>query len=417
MADRLNPGQSLNVGQRLTSGNQQYFLIMQGDGNLVLYASDGFPIWATGTDGSPANTAIMQDDGNFVVYSPGGQAHWATATDGNPGSWIIMQSDGNLVVYRRDGRAIWASGTDGGGLRGKLCGWGTPTLNLPSSPPWADHTFATFERTRNIWSCASGSGGSHPDNPGTRLLSRNGGSRNKARCLGNANSGIIWSVNGLCHQCTNRVLYPAGITVSRARGYTASTVLYGTYGDPVSWGSLKLSCYGIDWPFSTAREAQEKSFLDDLLPGSVIAQRRNDIQEINQILNTDSSFDMYREATEKDLAYNDAIIKLYTIGEGKPHEIMGNDLQLLLQSYLEGEYHEFLVSDLQNAQYELQARLKLCYLSYQKDEIEHGECQSSIQGMIEAYFQLFETLLGESKYASMFDDSPKVLSKVKLPKT
>ncbi len=123
MTDRLYAEQRLNPGQRITSTNGQYFLVQQGDGNLVLYTNGNFPIWATGTDG-------------------------------NPGAWLIMQSDGNLVVYSSTGRALWASGTNGGGFARQLCGWAVPTLELPSTPHWADHTFATYEKNNIIWGCA-----------------------------------------------------------------------------------------------------------------------------------------------------------------------------------------------------------------------------------------------------------------------
>ena len=60
----------------------------------------------------------MQSDGNAVLYS-GGTPLWWTRTHGNPGSFIVVQSDGNLVVYRPDGRAIFntntVQGSGGGG--------------------------------------------------------------------------------------------------------------------------------------------------------------------------------------------------------------------------------------------------------------------------------------------------------------
>ena len=42
MADRLNPGERLNHDESLTSSNGRYRLVMQSDGNFVLYrVSDG----------------------------------------------------------------------------------------------------------------------------------------------------------------------------------------------------------------------------------------------------------------------------------------------------------------------------------------------------------------------------------------
>ena len=53
----------------------------------------------------------MQTDGNFVVYTGANQAVWASGTQGNPGSYVLIQNDGNLVVYKGN-QPLWNSGTD-----------------------------------------------------------------------------------------------------------------------------------------------------------------------------------------------------------------------------------------------------------------------------------------------------------------
>jgi hypothetical protein len=110
--NKLLPNQQLAVGQQLVSTNGRVNLIMQGDGNLVLYRTMfGKPLWASNTNGRPATRAVMQTDGNFVVYSASNVPFWATATNGFPGASITLQDDGNLVVYDAAGRARWASNT------------------------------------------------------------------------------------------------------------------------------------------------------------------------------------------------------------------------------------------------------------------------------------------------------------------
>jgi len=42
--------------------------------------------------------ALMQDDGNFVLYDGLTSAYWATNTNGNVGAYLLLQGDGNLVV-------------------------------------------------------------------------------------------------------------------------------------------------------------------------------------------------------------------------------------------------------------------------------------------------------------------------------
>jgi hypothetical protein len=110
--DSLRPDQSLGTNQSITSQNGRYSLIMQGDGNLVLYRnSDGIALWASNTYLSPAVQADMQSDGNLVVYSADGTAIWATDTWTEGRSFLYLQNDGNLVIYRERGGSTWASNT------------------------------------------------------------------------------------------------------------------------------------------------------------------------------------------------------------------------------------------------------------------------------------------------------------------
>jgi hypothetical protein len=121
VADTLNQNQQLTTGQRLSSNNGRVELIMQGDGNLVIYRRVfGHPLWASNTNGRPATHAIMQTDGNFVVYAANNMPFWATGTDGHPGSRVVLQDDGNLVVYNPANQPLWASNT--------VQNWSSPTF-------------------------------------------------------------------------------------------------------------------------------------------------------------------------------------------------------------------------------------------------------------------------------------------------
>ncbi len=111
----LKPGDVLRPGWAIYSPPPEDFrLVMQDDGNLVLYDGAGKPTWASGTDHHPGAHAAMQTDGNLVVYPPTGHALWASDTDHHPGAYVALQTDGNLVVY--DGTTpLWASKTNGQG--------------------------------------------------------------------------------------------------------------------------------------------------------------------------------------------------------------------------------------------------------------------------------------------------------------
>lgn len=107
----LSSGQSLTTNQSMVSADGRFRLIMQGDGNLVLY-SPNRPIWWTGTNGRPAVRLAVQGDGNMVLY--GNTTYfWATWTHGSGNVVLIVQNDGNLVLYNQQGRPVWNSRTAG----------------------------------------------------------------------------------------------------------------------------------------------------------------------------------------------------------------------------------------------------------------------------------------------------------------
>lgn len=107
---QLTAGQVLRGGQSILAPG--YRLVMQADGNLVMYADGGRVRWHSHSWGNAGAWAVMQGDGNLVVYSSSGRPLWHAGTWGNPGARVTVQSDGNLVVYRADGRPLWHIGVD-----------------------------------------------------------------------------------------------------------------------------------------------------------------------------------------------------------------------------------------------------------------------------------------------------------------
>lgn len=109
--DTLNPGEVLKRGDSLISENQQYTVVLERNGNLVLNAGNR-PLWASNTQGGRAQRCIMQPDGNLVLLLRNDQPVWATNTGGKPGSFLVLQNDGNLVIYQP--QPVWASNTERG---------------------------------------------------------------------------------------------------------------------------------------------------------------------------------------------------------------------------------------------------------------------------------------------------------------
>jgi peptidoglycan/xylan/chitin deacetylase (PgdA/CDA1 family) len=104
----VGPGHQLLPGTTVASPGGQFHFVMQRDGNLVVYTSDGRVLWESQTNGNPGASAVMQRDGNFVLYSASGRALWESRTDNHPGAWLAVQTDGNVVVYDSAG-PLWAT--------------------------------------------------------------------------------------------------------------------------------------------------------------------------------------------------------------------------------------------------------------------------------------------------------------------
>ncbi len=109
--NQLLPGQDLQAHEGLSSPGFKVALRMQHDGNLVLYTQSRV-LWASGTAGHPGARLVLQGDGNLVVYDANGTALWSTSTAGQPVSRLQVQDDCNVVLYAGSA-AIWSSGTSG----------------------------------------------------------------------------------------------------------------------------------------------------------------------------------------------------------------------------------------------------------------------------------------------------------------
>ena len=106
--ERLNQpaDPQLRPGEFLTSPDRTYQLILQTDGNLVLY-KNGLAEWSSGTHGEANVRLYAQKDGNVVLYS-GSTPIWQTnsavpASDDSSlvlDTAFVVQDDGNVVVYQ-----------------------------------------------------------------------------------------------------------------------------------------------------------------------------------------------------------------------------------------------------------------------------------------------------------------------------
>jgi len=111
----LQSGETLTLGQSLVSQDSRFELKFETTGRLILYFGSTV-LWEASQEWwfseVPQPTAlVMQPDGDAVIYNPNWQPLWATGASGNFGAALVLQDDGNLVVYDASFNPIWDSGT------------------------------------------------------------------------------------------------------------------------------------------------------------------------------------------------------------------------------------------------------------------------------------------------------------------
>lgn len=106
LGSELESGEPLGADRELTSPSGEFRLIMQTDGNVVLYDGDDNPLWSSGTQGNPESYLVMQGDGNLVVYTDG-QPIWASGTAAPAGATLTVHDDGFITISAPDGTAMW----------------------------------------------------------------------------------------------------------------------------------------------------------------------------------------------------------------------------------------------------------------------------------------------------------------------
>jgi len=120
----LGVGEKLEIskgkGNIITSRNQCFNLVLQADGNLVLYNNKiRKSIWASNTDGKVVKYALFSKEGYLALYGFGNEEIvWQTNSsineDTNNGERrLVIQDDGNVVIYKSklNDQVVWATNT------------------------------------------------------------------------------------------------------------------------------------------------------------------------------------------------------------------------------------------------------------------------------------------------------------------
>jgi hypothetical protein len=131
---KLIKNQSIVLGEGLFSGNKLFqFTLQKQDGNLVLYKGKE-ALWDANTQGQGGVRLIMQDDGNLVLYTVGMQPIWASGTQGHLNAFFQIQDDGNAVVYEPPQTPLWETRTWGGVKHDESGGWLSDIVSAAGKP-------------------------------------------------------------------------------------------------------------------------------------------------------------------------------------------------------------------------------------------------------------------------------------------
>lgn len=123
----LMAGETLKAGQTLiVSGNGKYILKLQAsDGNLCVYKYNnqnnktGNFVWGSMKYGFKNAKLIMQKDGNLVVYDAQNKPRWSSKTHvvydakfrnpKNRPDRLVLENDGKLNLYTKSNEIVWTS--------------------------------------------------------------------------------------------------------------------------------------------------------------------------------------------------------------------------------------------------------------------------------------------------------------------
>ncbi|KAG7279160.1 hypothetical protein CRUP_022355 [Coryphaenoides rupestris] len=99
---------SLSTNEELYTGSSSPSVLI---GKYKAGLPGGSAIWQTNTARSTGARLILQNDGNFVMYTPKNEQVWCTDTRSDEVSWrmrLTLTNSGHLEL-RRDGEIIWTS--------------------------------------------------------------------------------------------------------------------------------------------------------------------------------------------------------------------------------------------------------------------------------------------------------------------
>ena len=104
----------MKVQKNLQSRNGVYRLVLNDTGNLEIWCKRE-KIWTTNTDDDYIESLIFDNDGKISLLGKDNSSRWQmklSSTNSKP-HLMLLQNNGNLVVYNKCGNRLWESRTRG----------------------------------------------------------------------------------------------------------------------------------------------------------------------------------------------------------------------------------------------------------------------------------------------------------------
>ncbi|MFE9360579.1 protein kinase domain-containing protein [Streptomyces olivaceoviridis] len=103
----VQPNTWLLTGQAWSTNRTR--MVMQTDGNLVIYDENNRRRWSSGTSGN-GYRAFFQGDGNLVVFDPDEVPQWHSGSYHHDGALLCLGADGSVNILHND-QVVWSAGT------------------------------------------------------------------------------------------------------------------------------------------------------------------------------------------------------------------------------------------------------------------------------------------------------------------
>jgi hypothetical protein len=100
-----SPGTTFQISDAIYNDSQSDQLILQADGNLVIYCTSCNPVkalWSTQTNGKGGKALFFQTDGDLVLRNANNKVIWhsniRSTCSGSELAYYTLQDDGNLAM-------------------------------------------------------------------------------------------------------------------------------------------------------------------------------------------------------------------------------------------------------------------------------------------------------------------------------